>query len=61
MTQTLTATLDDSIFRQIRQIAREEGISVEETTRRLLSDAVSAQDIRVKPESWDSLFPVPTD
>jgi hypothetical protein len=61
MTQTLTATLDDSILRQIRQIAREEGVSVEETTRRLLSHAVSAQDIQVKPESWDSLFPVPTD
>jgi hypothetical protein len=58
----MIANLDDAVVRQVRQIAWQQGVPLEEMMRRLLIHAMRDQRVQcAEAESWDDLLPAPTD
>jgi hypothetical protein len=57
MDKITISNVDDTVWRQLRQIASEEGIPPEETLRRLITQAAREHGLR----RLDAMFPVPTD
>jgi hypothetical protein len=58
----MIANLDDAVVRQVRQIAWQQGVPLEEMMRRLLIHAMRDQHVQsAEAESWDDLLPAPTD
>lgn len=49
--------IDESVLRPLRQIAAEEGVSLEESLRRLLASAARNR----QKQRLDAEFPAPTD
>ena len=49
--------LDQTAVRQLRQIASEEGLPLEEALRQLIAQAARKH----RPRRLDAIFPVPTD
>ena len=57
MNQITIRNLDEPVVLRLKQFAFEEGVPLEETLRRVLSDAVRG----TKPRPQDPHFPAPTD
>ena len=57
MNQITIRNLDEPVVLRLKQFAFEEGVPLEETLRRVLSDAVRGTKLRPQ----DPHFPAPTD
>jgi len=57
MGKSAIPNLDQTAVRQLRQIASEEGLPLEEALRRLIAQAARGH----RPRRLDVIFPVPTD
>ena len=57
MGKTTILNLDQTALRQLRQIASEEGVPLEESMRRLIAEAARNH----RPRRLDGIFPAPTD
>ncbi len=57
MDQITIPGVDESVLRQLRQIASEDGLPLEESLRRLIVQAAQQRKVR----RLDAVFPAPTD
>jgi plasmid stability protein len=57
MKDIMISNLDEGVVRKLRQQAFEEGVPLEDSLKRILSDAARAP----KTRSLDQRFPAPTD